>query len=90
MPGYASKQIKKYNHISNKKVHTPLQPLPQKYGKAAQEPTPEDSSKPLDKSGKKFIKRVVGSSLFNGRVVDPLILHIMNTIVNTQANPTKK
>ena len=32
------------------KLHTPLQPLPRKYGKAAQEPIQPDKSKPIDKA----------------------------------------
>ena len=47
MPGYAMKQILKYKHKLNKRRHTPLQPLPRKYGKAAQDPTPRDTSKLL-------------------------------------------
>ena len=90
MPGYARKQLKKYNHISKRKVHTPLQPLPRKYGQAAQEPLPIDDTQPLEKDDKKFIERIVGSFLFYGRAVDPLILHTMNTIPNNQNNPTEK
>ena len=89
MPGYAKKQLKKYNHVCKRKVHTPLKPLPKKYGQAAQEPMPVDDSKPLEKDDKKFIERVVGSFLFYGRAVDPLILHTMNTIANSQSKPTE-
>ena len=65
MPGYALKQLKKYNYTAQKKVHTPLQPLPKKYGKAAQEPLPDDTTKPLDnKEKQKFIQQVVGSFFF--------------------------
>ena len=74
------KQLKKYNHKAKKKVHTPLQPLPKQYGKAAQE-IPKDNAKPLNnKNDEKIIQRVVGSSLFYGRAVDWLTLHALNTI----------
>ena len=90
MPGYAMKQIKKYKHKLQKRRNTPLQPLPRKYGKAAQEPIPEDTSKPLNEKDKKIIEQVVGSFLFYRRAVDPLILHALNTIANNQNNPTEK
>ena len=89
MPGYALKQIKKYKHKIKQRRHTPLQPLPRKYGKAAQEPTPEDKSKPLGPKDKKLIEQVVGSFLFYGRAVDPIILHSLNTIANEQHQPTE-
>ena len=55
------KKLKKYNHKAKKKVHTPVQPLPKRYGKAAQE-IPEDNTKLLNnKDDKKFIQRVVRS-----------------------------
>ena len=91
MPGYAVKQLKKYNYTARKKVHTPLQPLPRKYGKAAQEPLPDDTTKPLEtEKDKKFIQRVVGSFLFYGRAVDPITLHSLNTIATTQVKPTEQ
>ena len=89
MPGYTMKQIKKYKHKLKKQQHTPLQPQPRKYGKAAQEPTPPDTSKPLGKEDKKLIEQVVGSFLFYGRAVDPIILHSLNTIAIKQNQPTK-
>ena len=89
MPGYVMKQVKKYKHILQKRRHTPLQPLPRKYGKAAQEPTPADTSKPLNKEDTKLVEQVVGSFLFYGRAVDPIILHALNTIANDQNNPTE-
>ena len=81
------KQIKKYKHKLQKQRHTPLQPLPRKYGKAAQEPTPEDISKPLNEKDKKIIEQIIGSFLFYGCVVDPLILHALNIIANDQNHP---
>ena len=89
MPGYTMKQIKKYKHKLKKQQHTPLQPQPRKYGKAAQEPTPPDTSKLLGKEDKKLIEQVVGSFLFYGRAVDPIILHSLNTIAIEQNQPTK-
>ena len=68
MPTYAMKQIKKYKHKLKQRCHPPLQLLPQKYGKAAQEPTPADTSKPLGPKDIKKIKQVsVVSSLWQSR-----------------------
>ena len=59
MPGYyAMKQIKKYKHKIQKRRHTLLQPQPQKYRKAAQETTPEDTSKLLDKNDKNWLNKL--------------------------------
>ena len=74
MPCYAMKQSKKYKHKLQKRRYTPLRPLPRKYSKHAQEPTPEDTSKLLNEKDKKIIEKIVGSFLFYaGRAVDPLI-----------------
>ena len=41
MPTYVKKQHTKYVHVKPKRIlNTPLQPLPKKYGSAAQDPAP--------------------------------------------------
>ena len=88
MPGYALKQLKKYRHKVKQRQHTHLQPQPQKYGKAVQEPDPADNSRPLNKEDTKLVQQVVGSFIFYGQAVDPIILHVLNTITNQQDKPT--
>ena len=75
MPGYVKKQLTRYSHVpSNRRRYTPYDPAPLIIGKAAQDLPPEDSSKTLDKKGKKRVQQVVGSFLYYGRAVDLTIL----------------
>ena len=62
MPHYVKQRIKQYEHkLPTKPKHTPLRPAPQKYGAAAKETEPPDTSPPLDAKEKTFVERVVGS-----------------------------
>ena len=62
MPHYVKQRIKQYGHkLTTKPQHTPLQPAPRKYGAAAQEPEPPDTSPPLNTKDKKIVERIVGS-----------------------------
>ena len=62
MPHYFKQHIKQYgNKPPTKPQHTQLRPAPQKYGAAAQEPEPPDTSPPLDAKDNFFFERVVGS-----------------------------
>ena len=90
MPTYVAKQLAKYGHITKKRHHTPLQPKPSKYGKEAQIPDPPDTSPLANKKEAKFVEQVVGSFLYYGRAVDPLILHTLSSIAETQAASTEK
>ena len=48
-----------------------------------------DTSKKLDKKGKKKVQSVVGTFLYYGRAVEPPILVALNDIGTQQANPTE-
>ena len=62
MPGYVEKQLIKYKHDSPKRPqHNLWEPRPIKYGAAAQETDPKDTSPPLDDMGVKFIQQMLGS-----------------------------
>ena len=56
-----------------------------KYGKAAQEVAPLNTTEELDESGKKRIQMVVGSFLFYGRAVDLTILAALSAITGQQS-----
>ena len=90
MKKYTLKNLRKYDHEKPRKPQDcPYLPYPKKYGAAAQEVTPEDTSPPLDQEGKKFVQKVVGSFLYLARAVDSTILMALNAIANEQANPTE-
>jgi len=91
MPGYVIKQLIRYAHPHpTKQRHSPYDPDPKTYGKAAQEIPPEDISAPLDEKGKKRIEQIVGSFLYYGRAVDMTIFCALSEIAGQQRNPTKK
>jgi len=90
MKKYTLKNLRKYDHEKPRKPQDcPYLPYPKKYGAAAQEVTPEDTSPPLDQEGKTFVQKVVGSFLYLARAVDSTILMALNAIANEQANPTE-
>ena len=89
MPSYVKKKLIEYDHPTPKKPqHCPYAPNPIQYGKANQDPLPEDTSNLLDKDGKKFVQQVIGSFLFYARAIDMTILFALNAIAGAQAAPT--
>lgn len=90
MPMYVVKQLAKYGHVTKKRRHTLLQPKPCKYSKEAHILDPPDTSPPANKKETKFVEQVVGSFLYYGRAVDPLILHTLSTITDSQSALTEK
>ena len=91
MPNYVLKQLTRYGHphTPRKKTYTPYDPGPVRYGKAAQDLPPEDTSDPLDEKEKKRVQQVVGSFLYYGRAVDVTILVALSEIAGQQSKPTK-
>mgnify|MGYP000960355379 CR=1 FL=1 len=86
MVKYTLKNLKKYSHEKPRKPQDcPYEPYPKKYGTAAQDVTPEDTSPSLDKEGMKFVQKVVGSFLYLARAVDSTILMTLNAIANKQS-----
>jgi hypothetical protein len=90
MPGYIKNALQRYNHEPpSKQQHCPYPPQPKKYGSAAQEPTPIDTSPTLDKNGITRIQQIVGTILYYARAVDITILTALNTIGAEQAQATQ-
>jgi len=90
MPNYVQKKLIEYEHIKPKRPQNcPYSPNPIQYGKATQDPLPEDTSNLLDKDGKKFVQQVIGSFLFYARAIDMTILLALNAIAGAQAAPTQ-
>ena len=90
MEYYVDKQLKRYKHkLPNKPQHTPLQPAQKQYGMDAQKPIPPDKSPPLNKDDLKLVQQIVGSFLYYGRAVDPIILHALSNIASEQGHATE-
>ena len=90
MPGYIQRLLQKYYHIAKQKQHFPYQPMPKKYGKAAHEVIPEDTSAILDDKRKQRIQQIVGSILYYARAVDLTVLMALSTIASDQSKATEK
>ena len=67
----------------------PYQPQEKKYGKAVQDPIPEDTSSGLEEKEIKVIQRVVGSILWYARSVDMTVLMALSTIASQQSKATE-
>ena len=87
MPGYVAKQCKKYKHDKlTRQQNTPLQPAARTYGADTHKPTLADESPKLPPEKHRFVQQVVGSFLYYGRTLDPLILHALSVLASEQAN----
>jgi hypothetical protein len=85
MPGYIKKHLQKYKHKMPKKPqHCPNTPAPKQYGAEAQAPLPADISPKLSDKEIKEIQRVIGSILYNARVVDSTVLMALSSIATEQ------
>ena len=91
MPGYIKKVLQKYKHEKPKKHQgSPYQVEPKKYGTAAQEPIPPDTSRKADEKEKKRTQQIVGSILYYARPGDSTALVSLSTIATEQAAATGK
>eukprot|EP00804_Cyclotella_cryptica_P014612 CCRYP_012661-RA/>CCRYP_012661-RA protein AED:0.22 eAED:0.22 QI:0/0/0/1/0/0.33/3/0/717 len=91
MPGYATKQLTKYNHpLPKKPVNAPWEPYPIKYGKPIQETLPHDNSPPLSKQNITHIQQIVGSFLYYARATDPTIPHALSELATQQSQATEQ
>ena len=89
MPGYIQKVLQRCKHDKHKKHQPSPHPIePQKYGIAAQEPIPEDTSRIALESEKKRIQQIVGSILYYARSVDSTALVTLNKIATEQEKAT--
>ena len=80
--------LSKYQHPTpNKPQHSPHRWNAPVYGTKIQRAKAPDTSKKLDKKGKKKVQSVAGTFLYYGRAVEPPILVALNDISTQQANP---
>ena len=90
MPGYLTKMLQKFKHISPAKPDDLPYPAPtKKYGKDAQEPIPIDMSQPVTPKQITKIQRIVGSILYYARAVDHTVLMSLSTIAAQQTKATE-
>ena len=83
--------LQKYKHETPKRHQgSPYQVEPKKYGIAAQEPIPPDTSRKADEREKKRTQQIVGSILYYARSVDSTALVSLSTIATKQAAATDK
>ena len=73
-----------------KRQNCPHAPEPKKYGKSAQDITPEPNSPEVDATDKKNVQQVVGSFLYYARAIDMTILHALNSIAADSSKPTER
>ena len=91
MPNYVHKQLTKHDHSPSKRRHNcPHAPEKMKYGKLAQDITPEPDSVALNATGKKYVRQVVGSFLYYARAIDLTILRALNSIAADSSKPTER
>ena len=89
MPHYADKVLQRFDHKKpNRPQHSPYLPEPRKFGKDAQDPLPEDTSKKVNDKRILRIQQVVGVVLYYARIVDLTHLVGLSSIVSAQNEAT--
>ena len=90
MPGYREQGLTQFQHTTPaKRQDSPYPHSPPKYGQKVQYAKDEDTSRPLEAEGQKYIQRVNGKYLFLGRAVDSTLLVPLSTLASQQAKPTE-
>jgi hypothetical protein len=90
MPVYVPDKLHEFNHTRPKRPQHSPYPAPEpRFGQAAQEPAPPDTSPELSAPGKVRIQKIVGSFLYYGRAVDITILKALNSLARQQSKPTE-
>ena len=89
MPGYIKKVLQRYKHeMPRRPQHSPYPVAQIKYGKAAQDPIAEDTSRAASDEEILKVQQVVGSILYYARAVDLTALMSLSTIASEQAKAT--
>lgn len=88
MPKFVEKALRKLQHIQlNKPQHQPHKHISPIFGHQEQFTTPPDESPYLTPTETRYIQSIVGSLLYYARAVDPTILHTINELELSQAQP---
>lgn len=90
MPGYVKRLLAKFNYTPKKKRYSPYPVEPHKFGKASQEPMPEDTSPKVDKRKRRLVQQVVGSILYYGKAPDLTTLVSLSSLASEQTKATEK
>ena len=89
MPGYIEKLLLKFKHGDSCNVQNSPYKAPTKiYGKGAQYPIPDGTTKKIDKSRINGIQQVVRGVLYYTRDVDNTVLVTLSSIASEQTIPT--
>ena len=90
MPGYVKKILQRFQHaVPARQQDSPYRAPPRKYGAAAQDPLPEDTSDKINKKRVKIIQQVIGGVLYYARAVDLTVLAALSSIASEQASATE-
>jgi hypothetical protein len=90
MPEYVSKLLAKFQHNAPQKPqYSPHRAPPKKYGTAAHDPIPPDTTPKIDAPRIKIIQQVIGGVLYYTRAVDMTVLPALSTVASDQASATE-
>ena len=87
--GYTKKVLQRYKHEMPKiPQRSPYPVAPIRYGKGAQDPIPEDTTRIASAEEILKVQKVVGKILYHARVVDLMALMSLSMIVSEQVKTT--
>ena len=89
MPKYATKVLKQFQHIAQKRKYAPYSCAPVQYGTKKQYATQESKAPLLGDKVKQFIQQVCGKFLFLGREVDSTLLCQISAIASQSSKLTE-
>jgi hypothetical protein len=91
MPEYVERELAQFGHpLPVKPQHQPHQHTIPTYRAIVQYAKPEDTSRQIFSTKKKFIPEVIGVFLYYGSAIDSSMITALSAIASTQAASTKE
>jgi hypothetical protein len=78
-----------HNQAPKRPQHSPHCAPPKKYGTAAHDLIPPDTTPPIDATRIKIVQQVIGGVLYYARAVDLTVLPALSAIASDQASATE-
>ena len=88
MPDYISSVLNRFQHTNTTPIYTPYKPLCS-YNQIRQIAVHPDTSPSLSTPNKTKIQQIIGCLLYYARALDNTMLVALNTIAQSQSNPTQ-
>lgn len=91
MTGYIQAALLHFKHTpSNQPEHAPYKYLNPTHSRQLAKPIPDDTNAPLQPPHITRLQKIIGTLLYYSRVVDPILLTVLNEITTQHTNDAKE